>query len=221
MMIHPQTRVCSGGNGCMPYQERQLSSSRNTPTTDGDCGELQRESADDTALRVDEEREIKDGPDEEETAEVDIGANVVFGSIAPFADEPRGNEEERKCLLSLVLEEHPSAERCDRPHENGRGPVLLDIEDLADECDRCAGGDCANSMERAGCCGILGACDGSAKMEDADHGHHEQVAHARAELVPVRGDEEDDATGEEDSAKDQGHSALPGESRFSSFDFRL
>ena len=37
----------------------------------------------------------------------------------------------------------------------------------------------------------------------------------------MRGDEEDDATGEENSAEDQRHSALPGKTGFSSFRLRL
>ena len=49
---------------------------------------------------------------------------------------------------------------------------------------------------------ILLAGDGAAKVEDGDHGHYQQVAHAPAELIPVRGDEEDYAAGEENSAED-------------------
>ena len=162
----------------MPYQERQLSSSRNDPDYDRDCRDGEEDSANDAALRADEKREIEDGPDENKSPNVDVEADVVFCSIAPFADEPRGNEKERKCLLSLVAGGAPIRKRSDRPHENGRGPVLLDVEDLSNKCDRCAGCDWCQQRGAWSMSRDIVACDGSPKVEDGDHGHDEEIAHA-------------------------------------------
>ena len=69
---------------------------------------------------------------------------------APLADDPRGKEQQREGLLGLIVEQDPAGERGDGPHENGGRPVFLDIEDLADERDGCAGGDGADRMQRGG-----------------------------------------------------------------------
>ena len=51
--------------------------------------------------------------------------------------------------------------------------------------------------------------NGTAKVENDDHRHHEQIAQAGAKLIPVRRDEEDDAASEKDSAEDECCSSLP------------
>ena len=49
----------------------------------------------------------------------------------------------------------------------------------------------------------------AAYMEDSDHQYDKGVAPSGAEFVPVGGNEERHATGEKDSAENQGDSALP------------
>jgi len=51
-------------------------------------------------------------------------------------------------------------------------------------------------VQSAGGGGIFVASDRSAHVEDGDHEHHEQKAHARTKLIPMGGDEEDDAAGQ-------------------------
>ena len=178
--------------------------------TDRDCGDREENSANNPAVGPNEECEVEDGPDEEESADVDFHADVVFGGIAPLANEPRGNEQKRKGLLSLIAQAESSPKRGDGPHENGCRPVFLDVEDLSDKGDGCAGGDGANRVERRGEGLELLASDRAARVKDCHHGHHQQVAHAGAELVPVCGDEKAHAAGQEDAAENERDAALPG-----------
>ena len=113
-------------------------------------------------------------------------------------------------LLGLIAQQYPAGQCGDGPHENGGRPVFLDVENLTDEGDGRAGGDGANRMQRRRKRLELLASDGAAEVKDDDHGHHEQVAHARPKLVPMRGDEEGDTAGEEDAAEDESDTALPG-----------
>ncbi len=108
------------------------------------------------------------------------------------------------------MQQYPSGERCDGPHENGGRPVFLDVENLPDKGDSRADGDGSDRMQRRRKRLELLARDCAAEVKDDDHGHHQQVAHAGAELIPVRGDEEGYATGEEDAAEDECDTALPG-----------
>ena len=46
-------------------------------------------------------------------------------------------------------------------------------------------------------------------MKYSDHRHDEQIAHAGTKLVPVGGNEEDNAAGEEDATENQRYPSLP------------
>ncbi len=89
--------------------------------------------------------------------------------------------------------------------------MLLQVEDLADEGDGGAGGDGSDGVEGGGEAAEVAAADGAAQVQDGDHGEDEREAGERTEIVPVRGDEEDDAAGEEDGSEDEGDEALPAE----------
>jgi len=87
--------------------------------------------------------------------------------------------------------------------------VLLDIEDLADKCDGCAGGKSSDSVKGGRETVKFFARKGAADVEDGDHEHDDGVAPRRAELIPVCGDEESNTAGEEDPSEDEGDSSLP------------
>ncbi len=193
----------------MPYQERQPSSSKNVLVTAAMRRYCEKYAANDATFRPNEKCEIEDGPDEEESADVDFHADVVFGGIAPLTDEPRRKEQKRERLLGLIAQQHPPEHRSDGPHEDGGRPVLLDIENLTDQGDGRAGGDGADRVQHRGCRLVFFASDGAAEMKDGDHRHHQQIAHAGAKLVPVGGNEEDNAAGQQDAAKNQSNSSLP------------
>ena len=48
-----------------------------------------------------------------------------------------------------------------------------------------------------------------AEVKDGDHGHHQRVAHAGAKLVPMGGDKQDHAAGQQDGAENQSDYSLP------------
>ena len=96
-----------------------------------------------------------------------------------------------------------------RPEKNRGGPVLLDVEDLANKGDCRAGGKSADGVKGGRETVIFFACDAAANMEDGDHEHDDGVAPAGTEFIPVCGDEESDTAGEEDSSEDERDPSLP------------
>jgi len=174
---------------------------------DGRGGE--ENAADDFALRAEEEREVEDSPGDEHAAQVDIDSDVALCGVGPLAKDPRGNKEQSEGLLGFIAEQNPASEGGDGPEKYGGGPVLLDIEDLADKRDGCAGGKSADSVEGGRETVKLFTCKGAADVEDGDHKHDDGVTPAGAELIPVCGDEESNTAGEEDPSEDEGDSSLP------------
>ena len=118
------------------------------PEDGADDAYSEENSLDRLALRRDEERDVEDGPGEEDAAHVDAFADVAAHAEAELAEDPSGYEKKREGLLRLIAEQRPAGESGERPEKHGRGPVLLNVEDLADEGDGRAGGDCADGVER-------------------------------------------------------------------------
>ena len=134
----------------MPDQERQPSSIRKIATSGGYGRDREKYALNDPVLRANEKREVEDGPDEEESTDIDFLADVVFGGIAPFAEDPCGKEQQGERLLGLVPQQHPAGNAAMAHMQNRGRPVLLDIEDLADQRDGRAGGDGAHGVQRRG-----------------------------------------------------------------------
>ena len=125
----------------------------------------------------------------------------MLHGVGDFGEHPGRDEEEGECLLSLIAQEGPSGERGERPHEHGGRPVLLHVEDLADESDGCAGGDGADGVQRGGEAEEPAANRPAAEVKERYQGADKRQARAGTEFVPMRGDEQDDAAGEEDAAE--------------------
>ena len=113
----------------------------------GNCGGGEENAADDFALRAEEECEVEDGPGDEHAAEVNIDSDVALCGVGPLAEDPRRKQEKRQGLLGFVAEQDPAGEGGDGPEKNRGGPVLLDVEDLANKGDGRAGGKSADRVE--------------------------------------------------------------------------
>jgi len=134
---------------------------------------------------------------------------VVAHAEVELAEDPCGYEKKREGLLRLIVEQSPADEGGQRPEKHGRGPVLLNVEDLADEGDGRAGGDGSDCVERCGEAEEPGPREAASDVKDGDHGADERETRGGAELVPVGGDEKHDTAGEENRAEDERGDALP------------
>ena len=147
MAIQAQTRV--------PKEMKDWSKVRRLPgrqhSVDGhdraDDADRKEDSLDCLALGCDEESDVENGPQEAEPAHVDAFADVAAHAEVELADNPRGDEKEREDLLRLIVEERPSGKSGERPEKHGSWPMLLNVEDLADEGDGRAGSDGADRVK--------------------------------------------------------------------------
>ena len=95
------------------------------------------------------------------------------------------------------------------PKKNCGRPVLLNIEDLADERDGGGGGDGSDGVERGGEALKAFAHKTCGQVEDGDHGDDDCIARGGAEFIPVGGDKERHAASEQDGSENERDYALP------------
>ena len=136
-------------------------------------------------------------------------ADMAAYTEVDLAENPRGDQQQRQDLLRLVAQERPAGESGQRPEQHGRRPVLLDVEDLSSERDGRTRGDRADGVKRGGEAKEPGTRDAARDVKDGDHGADQREARAGIELVPMSGDKEDHAAGEEYGAEDEDRDALP------------
>ena len=164
------------------------------------------------ARRTEEHGEVKDRPDQQETAEVSLLADVLIGVKLQFAEDPGRKQQQGQRLLGLVKQKDPAGKGGDGPEENRRGPVFFDIEDLTDEGDGGTCGDGSDGVQHGRESAVAIAGDGAGKMEHGDQGEDKGKAAAATQLIPVRRDKENHTGAEKDPPKDEGDDALPADS---------
>ena len=128
---------------------------------------------------------------------------------AELAKEPGGKQQQGEGLLGFVAEQCPTSGSGDSPHQDGCGPVFLDVEYLAGEGDGGAGRDGSDSMECSGEAMVTLPRPGRGDVEERDHGDDGCEARTGSHLVPMSGDEEDNAAAEQHGAEDERNQALP------------
>ncbi len=135
-----------------------------------DCADAEEDAEDDAFAGVEECGQVDGADDGEDSGQVEVCAVVEVGAVGPFADDPCGDEEQGEGLLELVAEEEPSCGGAEGPEQDGGGPVLLHVEDLADEGDCGSGGDCADGVHCGGEAGEVVVHEQAESVEEDEYG---------------------------------------------------
>ena len=211
MAAQAQIRVWRGRKVCEPDQDCQLASIAVIPTSAEMEAAAKRIPWAIFAPRAEEYGEVKDSPHEQETAHINVLADVALRVVGELCQEPGGKQQKSQRLLRFIAQQDPSCKRGDCPQKDGCGPVFLNIEDLAYERNGGAGGNRADRVQRGGEAAEGVTRQSSTYVEDGDHGHDDGVACGGAELVPVGRDEEHHAAGQQHGSENERHQALPAE----------
>ena len=134
---------------------------------------------------------------------------MLLGVKREFAEDPCREQKQREDLLDLVLEEYPTGERSNGPEKDGGRAVFFDVEDLANESDGGAGGDGSDGVQGRGHGAEVVADQRTGKMAHRDHGDDECETRAGTQVVPMGGDKQHHAGGEQEAAQDERDNSLP------------
>ena len=129
---------------------------------------------------------------------------------APLGEKPGWNEDGQECSLRRLPEHQPGRGGADRPHQDARRPVFVEIEDLPGEADARAQRHRADGMQRSRQPWHAVADERSGDVESAHHAQDDGEAGSRRQRVPVRGHEQQHAPADHQRAEgDRDHYRPP------------